>query len=368
VFSIVFANLGRRKGRTGFTALGIALGVATIVALLSLGDGLKRTAGGLVHLGDADFVVFQHGVADPTASFLPAAIQKRVEAVEGVRSAAPLLMLVEKVREDPAAIVFGTPPDSTVQQRLVMLQGRRVARAGEIAVGDRLAKELKLAPGHRLRVGKRPLRVVGIYHGGQFFIDAGAVTTLKQAQAIVQRPDEITALAVQLAPDGKTAGVRRAIAATIDGVDQLANPEEAARAGANGELVRKTVLLLVAVALIIGGIGVTNTMAMAVLERSRELALMSAVGWSPWQVSGLVIVEGVAVSVLGAGAGLLLGALGATALSDALGVSTVVEPHVTPWAMGRGLLIGVLIGVFGGLYPAWRVSRLPAEELLARGA
>ena len=64
---IVFANLWRRPGRTLFTALGIAIGVATVVALLSLGDGLKRTAGGLVHLGGADFVVYQHGVSDPTA-------------------------------------------------------------------------------------------------------------------------------------------------------------------------------------------------------------------------------------------------------------------------------------------------------------
>jgi putative ABC transport system permease protein len=109
-------------------------------------------------------------------------------------------------------------------------------------------------------------------------------------------------------------------------------------------------------------------MAMAVLERARELALMSAVGWSPRQVGGLVLLEGVAVSILGAGVGLLLGALGAGGLTDALGVSDVVHPDVTAWSMGRGLIIGIAIGVLGGLYPAWRVSRLPAEELLARGA
>ena len=109
----------------------------------------------------------------------------------------------------------------------------------------------------------------------------------------------------------------------------IANPEEAARAGANGQLIHKTVLLLVAVALIIGGIGVTNTMAMAVLERARELALMSAVGWSPRQVGGLVLAEGIAVSIIGAGVGLLLGVLGAGGLTDALGVSNAVRPEVT---------------------------------------
>lgn len=368
MFSIVFANLWRRPGRTLFTALGIALGVATIVALLSLGEGLKRTAGGLVHLGDADFVVFQHGVADPTVSNLPIAIQGKVAKINGVQSAVPLMMLVEKVKEDPSAIVFGAPPTSSIQQRLLVLDGRNAVRAGEVTLGDRLAKELKKGVGDTIRVDKTKLKIVGTTHGGQFFLDAGALTTLKQAQAIVQRPDEISALTVQVTSDAHTKDVRKTIARDIPGVDLFSNPEEAARAGANGQLVRKTVLLLVAVALIIGGIGVTNTMAMAVLERSRELALMSAVGWNARQISTVVLAEGVAVSIIGAGIGLLLGVLGAGGLAAAMSVSSVVEPHVTPWSMGRGLLMGVCIGVFGGLYPAWRVTRLPAEEILARGA
>lgn len=366
--AILLANLWRRPGRTAFTALGIALGVATIVALLSLGEGLKQTAGGLIHLGDADFAVFQHGVEDPTASFLPASITHRIEAVPGVASTAPIMFLVEKIKTHPGSLVFGTTPSGSMSTRTVVLSGRRVQRPGEIAVGDILARQMHLAPGATLRVGARRLRVVGTYHVGQFFVDTGAIVDLRQAQAINQRPGEISTVAVQVAAQAHTRDVRKAVAARMSGTDVISNPDEAARAGANGELVHKTVLLLVAVALIIGGIGVTNTMAMAVLERARELALMSAVGWSPRQVGGLVLLEGVAVSILGAGLGLLLGALGAGGLTDALGVSDVVKPDVTAWSMGRGLIIGIAIGVVGGLYPAWRVSRLPAEELLARGA
>jgi putative ABC transport system permease protein len=360
VTSILLANLWRRPGRTAFTALGIAMGVATIVALLSLGEGLKQTAGGLVHLGDADFAVFQHGVEDPTASFLPNSIVKKVEGVPGVASAAPIMLLVEKIKPQPGSIVFGTTPNSSMTHRLVMLSGRRQRARDEVTVGDLLAHRMDVKTGGLLQVGKRKLKVVGIYHVGQFFVDSGAVMDLNAAEGIVQRPGEITTVAVQVAAQAHTKDVRKAVAEALPGTDVISNPEEAARAGANGQLVHKTVLLLVAVALIIGGIGV--------LERARELALMSAVGWSPRQVGGLVLVEGIAVSILGAGIGLLLGALGAGGLTDALGVSNVVKPEVTAWSMGRGLIIGIAIGVLGGLYPAWRVSRLPAEELLARGA
>lgn len=367
MIAIVLANLRRRPGRTAFTALGIAIGVATVVALLSLGEGLKQTAAGLTKLGAADFAVLQERVEDPSASFLPMSVVERIDRMEGVASATPVMLLAEKIKQEPGALVFGTPPDGMVNERLVVVSGRRVAQNGEVAVGTILAKALGIGVGDQLKVENRRLDVIGTYHAGQFFVDGGAMITLSQAQRFVQRPGQVTLAAVQVAADAREKELRNSIPRLIEGTAVIANPDEAARAGANGQLIRKTVLLLVAVALIIGGIGVANTMAMAVLERSRELALMSAVGWSPRQVGGIVLAEGVVVSVLGAGVGLLLGALGAGALGDALGVAAIVEPEVTPWSIGRGLLIGMTIGVFGGLYPAWRVTRLPAEELLARG-
>ncbi|MFL5844816.1 MAG: ABC transporter permease [Solirubrobacteraceae bacterium] len=366
--SILFANLWRRPGRTAFTALGIALGVATIVGLLSLGEGLKQTAGQLVRLGQADFAVLQHGVEDPSASFLPQSVVDRVGKIDGVASATPVMLLADRLPDAPGSLVFGTTPKGKVSTRLVVVSGRRMEGPGEIAVGDLLAEQLGVKTGDTMTIDKRKLEVVGTFHAGQFFVDGGAIIDVKLAQNMVQRPGEVTTIAVQVAADAHTKDVRKEILADVPGTDVISNPDEAARAGANGRLIRKTVLLLVAVALIIGGIGVANTMAMAVLERSRELALMSAVGWSPRQVSGIVLLEGVVVSVIGAGVGLLAGALGAGALGDALDVASVVKPSVTPWSIGRGLIIGVVIGVLGGLYPAWRVSRLPAEELLARGA
>jgi ABC-type antimicrobial peptide transport system permease subunit len=79
VLGLVATNLARRKARTVATAVGIALGVATIVALLSVGSGLKRTAAGLVKLGNADIGIFQAGVEDPTASLVPASLAARLE-------------------------------------------------------------------------------------------------------------------------------------------------------------------------------------------------------------------------------------------------------------------------------------------------
>jgi putative ABC transport system permease protein len=361
----VFTNLARRKARAAATALGIALGVATIVALLSVGSGLKRTAAELVHLGQADLGIFQSGVSDPTASVLPTSLAQRLEKRPDVAEATPLLLVIEGVKQEPAAVVFGAEPDGFFRRRLVTSEGRTgpTGRAG-ILVGDKLAKELNLRPGSTLMVKKRPFTVTGVYHSGVFFEDTGAIMDLDTAQRLEHRGNDATTVAVQLAPEVRHSVAEKALKRALPGTQILGTADDAERAGANGQLVRNVVTIIAALALIVGGLGVTNTMAMAVLERRRELALLSAMGWQRLRIAILVLAEGVAVSLVGAGLGLLLGVVGAGLLNDALSVSAVVTPHVTPWTIGQGLLIGVAIGVLGGLYPAWRGTRGSAVELL----
>ncbi|HEY2637011.1 MAG TPA: ABC transporter permease [Solirubrobacteraceae bacterium] len=364
MLGLVVTNLARRKARAAATAVGIALGIATIVALLSVGSGLQRTAGQLVHLGDADLGLFQSGVSDPTASLLPTSMGRRLEARSDVTRAAPLLLLVESIKPQPAAVVFGARPDDFFAKRLVVSRGRRAFGTRDVMVGDQLAGRMGLRPGSTLAVRGHRLRVAGIYHTGIFFEDTGAIVDLPLAQRIERHPQETTTFAVELAAGARYTDVKKSITRAFPGTQVIGTPDEAARAGANGDLVRKTVTIIAALALIVGGLGVLNTMAMAVLERRRELALLSAVGWRRRRVAALVLAEGVVTSVVGAGLGVLLGVVGAGALNRALGVSALVTPHVTPWTIGQALLIGVLIGVLGGLYPAWRGTSVSATELM----
>ena len=365
MLGLVLTNLARRKARAAATALGIALGVATIVALLSVGSGLNHTAGELVHLGQADMGIFQSGVADPTASVLPTSLATRLDRRKDVAEATPLLLVIEGVRQDPAAVVFGAEPDGFFRRRLVMTGGAPGAGGRQgILVGDRLAAELGLHPGQTMRVKGRPFTVRGTYHSGIFFEDTGAILDLNTAQHLEHRGADATTIAVQLATDVRHDVAERALRRALPGTQIIGTADDATRAGANGQLVRNAVTIIAALALIVGGLGVTNTMAMAVLERRRELALLSAMGWQRVRVAVLVLAEGVAVSAIGAGVGLLLGIVGAGLLNDALSVSAVVTPRVTPWTIGQGLLIGVAIGILGGLYPAWRGTSGSAVELL----
>ncbi|HWF56255.1 MAG TPA: ABC transporter permease [Solirubrobacteraceae bacterium] len=363
-------SMRRRPGRTLLTALGTALGIATIVALLAVSGGAQRSASQLVDLGASDLGLFQKDAADPTTSILSTGLIKQFDATPGIAGATPLMLLVQDVPRSPATIVFGAPSSSFLTDRLVFSAGRMYgsgpAARNQIAIGNVLAQQLHLGVGGSLVVAHRTLRVVGIYHIGVAYQDDGAFIPMSTAQAITARPGETTTIAVKLDPGTKPAAEHTLLTKRFPGVAVIADGEEASRAGVNGLLVSKAALVIAVLALVIGGIGVFNTMLMAVIERRSEFALLSALGWSNFQVAGRVLVEGVVTTVIGAGVGLLLGVFGAHLLVNVLGAQMFVTPQVTAWALGRALLVGVLIGVLGGLYPSWRAAHVSPAHVLAQ--
>ena len=316
--------------------------------------------------------IFQSGVNDPTASVLPLSMVGRLERDPVVTAATPLLLIIGGVARSPSAVTFGAEPQGFFAKRLVMNAGRRQFGPGKILVGDALASSLNLRPGSELEVKGHRFAVAGVYHSGILFEDTGAVLDLPVAQRLeggIRRSAPLgagaTTIAVQIPDSISQSAAERQIRRRFPGTTILGTNDDPSRIGANGELVQKAVEIIAALALIVGGLGVTNTMAMAVLERERELALLSAVGWRRRRIAFLVLAEGVATSVLGAGVGLLLGVIGADALNRALGVAAVVSPRVTPWTIGQALLIGIAVGVLGGLYPAWRATSVSPTRLLA---
>jgi putative ABC transport system permease protein len=369
VLGVIAINLSRQRARHLLTAFGIAVGVATIVALLALTQGLKDSANGLIHLGKADFGLFQRAAADPTQSVLPVnPLMSRLRRQPEVTDVAALQLVTESIRESPAAIVFGIEFDSFVGKRLLTVSGRLPRKRGrEVMVGDVLARNLHLKPGDTLKIKRRPFEVVGLYHSGVFFEDQGAIVPISVAQRLKGQEGEATTVAVVINPRLRLSIAAKRLMRKFPGTFAITDPGEAARASANIQLISKAVVVIVLIALVIGGISVTNTMIMAMLERQQELALLAAVGWSSRQIALLIFGEGVAVSLIGAGIGLGLGVAASYVAVHALDAAAFVSPSITAWGLGRGLIVGIAIGVFGGIYPAWRVSRLDPARVLARG-
>ncbi len=169
-FGLVRKNLLRRPVRTLLTSAGVAIGVGLIVALLSILAGVERTAGDLIHIGRADFGLFQSGVSDATRSLLPVALQPKLAADPGVAATAWVFLLVANVQGQQSSLVFGLAPHEFPAER-TLLAG---SRAGPL-VGDAAASSFHVRPGSTLRVDGRPFRVSGIFHSGDRFEDTAVL-------------------------------------------------------------------------------------------------------------------------------------------------------------------------------------------------
>lgn len=360
-FGLVWKNLLRRPVRTLLTAAGVALGVGLIVALLSISAGTTRTASDLIHLGRADFGLFQSGVSDATSSLLPVTLEREIRKDPGVAQTARIFLLVTTVQGHESSLVFGLAPNEFPAQRLTLLSGNR---SGAL-VGDAGAKTFHVQPGSSIVVDGRRFRVSGIYHSGDNFEDVGVVLPLATVQGLAKRPGEVTTIAVTVQLGRRP----QAVASHLEkqyGITAIVEPGQAVKVDTSSRLILDVGWVISVLALIVGGIGVTNTMAMSVFERVREIGILRAVGWPSRRIAALIVSEALGISMVALAIGLALGVLAAHLFTAETGLSTLVSPNFTAGVFGWGLAFALGVGLLGAAYPTWRALRLSPIEALRR--
>ena len=360
-FGLVRKNLLRRPFRTALTAAGVAIGVGLIVGLLSIANGVRRTANDLIHLGRSDFGLFQEGAADLTRSLLPESLARRIAADRDVTATARIFLRVGAVEGRESFLVFGLDRSEFPWRRLVLTAGMPPG-AGEILVGDRSALRTRL--GGSVAMGGRRFRVAGLYHTGDRFEDGGAVLPLRTVQQLAERQGDVTTIAVVVRHGARPSEVADRLERRFPGLVAVTEPGQAVKVDTSSRLILQAGWIFSLFALIVGGIAVTNTMAMSVFERVREIGILRAVGWPARQVAALIVSEAVGIGLAALGAGLALGYGGAELFTEHGGLSTLVDPDFTAGVFAWGLAFALGVGLLGAVYPAWRATRLTPIEAL----
>jgi putative ABC transport system permease protein len=349
--SLIWKNLFRRPARTVLTAVGVGIGVGLIVALLAITNGVHRTAGDLQHIGRADFGLYQGEVSDFTRSLLPESLAQKVEGTHGVAAVTKIKLLV-----DGGLLVFGLAPDEFAYRRLVIVQGNR----GAVLAGDRSGKR----PGQTIVVAHRRFTVVGVYHTGDRFEDLGVVLPLHTVEALSGRPGEITSIGVAVDLGQSVKALAARLEARYPGIAAITEPGQAVKVDTSSRLIISTGWIVSLLALIVGGVGVTNTMAMSVYERTREIGILRAVGWSPRRIGTMILAETVGICLLALAVGCGLGVLAASVFVSHSALSGLISPSWDAGTFAWGLAFALGVAVVGALYPTWRAVRLAPVEAL----
>lgn len=371
---MILKNLLRRKGRTALTVLGISVGVAAIITLGALANGLERGYGSVLKGSQADLIMSQPDAMDVMYSSLDESYAEELEAIPGIQRTSGMIQGFLQAEGAPYFFVFGYPPDSFIMSRFQIKTGdgfedaaSRSVPGKPVIIGTTTSETLDKEVGDTLRLAQSVYRVVGIYETGDAFEDSGAVLPLAEAQAVLNKPRQVSLVYIQLEDPADRQHVTERVQRRWPDLE-LSTTDDYADNQLMGNMLEGYVWAIAGLAIVIGGVGMTNAQLMSVHERTREIGVLRAVGWSRARVLGLILAESITVGGAGGILGLALGWGILYLTADALSVFGVRPNEISPMLLGQALLTVLLLGVFGGVYPAWRASRLrPLEALRYEG-
>jgi putative ABC transport system permease protein len=381
-------GLRTRRLRAALSALGIAIGVAAIVAVLGLAASAQAALlDEIARLGTNLLTVTNGQAFSGGTAKLPATAPAMIARLPGVTAVqatgtvggvsvykSPLIpaintnaIIIDAATTDLPAVA-GT---SLAQGRFLNAATAREPVAVLGAVTARLLGIDRIRPGERIWAGGQWFYVTGILKQATLApeIDSAVLVGFPAAQTYLHfdgHPSQIYVRTVDT-PAATTAAdnllAAQASPENTSSVD-VSQPSDALTARADAEGALDTLFLgLGAVALLVGAIGVANIMVISVLERRQEIGLRRALGATRGQIRAQFLAEAILLSLVGGAAGVIIGAAATAAYARVHGETVVIPPQA--WA--GGLAAAVIIGGLAGLLPAIRAARLSPTQALVTG-
>ncbi len=368
LFEIGLRNISRRRLRTSLTLVGVAVGIAAFVALVGFSRSFEQEWLKIYQSSGTDLAVVQKSFLNTSVD---ESVGDKLRTLPMVADAQPMILNMLDITPEVNAIVYGYPADSYEMDSLTLLQGRKFRDgAPEIMLGELLADNLGKKAGDKIEIQGQAFDVVGIFRGGSALETGGALMPMRQLQDLADLGRKATAFHVKLRPAwagvserDRIPNARAAIEAALPGLKAVPASDRAA----NNQFVvlaRSTAWGTSFIALFIGALGIANTMAMSVFERTKDIGVLRALGWKRWRIMELILAE---AAVLGLAGGLLglAGGWIALRLLATLPATAGLAAGSIPLLNGvEAILIALLIGLLAGFTPAYRGSRLSPVEAL----
>lgn len=394
---LALRRLGTNPLRTALTTLGVVIGVGSLVALIGVGQGTQsaltsRIAGlgtNLLSITAGGSVTGGIRGAAGTASTLTLADAQAIATLPGVAAVAPEMQVSNVVvvdgRQNTTTSMVGTTPaeflvhnyqvqDGSPLTDLAVAKGLRVAVLGPTTVAN-----LNLSPaevvGSTITLNGIPFTVIGVtqpkggsgFNNPDDFIAAplSAVqsrftggSSLRTIGVSVSDPNNINLVASEISA---LLRFRHQLAASASSDFSMASQNQLLSvASSTSATLRNFLIGIAAIALLVGGIGIANTMLVSVRERVREIGTRKAIGARRRDIGRQFLVEAIIVTLGGAVVGVLLGVVATKPVGSAVNVPA----HASLAGIGLAFGSALLVGVVAGYWPAMQAARLDPVEAL----
>lgn len=367
-FDLMLRNLWSKKARSIGVASAVAFAVMAVVTLAVTSSGLEQSAAAVISVGKADFTVAQKGVSDILSSAIEQDQLTRIRRTPGVASVVGVLVEIQHLNaENPVFIEIGINPADLATFGVSVVDGHPYEATAEhqVMLGWRAAANLGLHVGDRLKANGTWNTVTGIYSTGNAFGDAGAMFPLPAIQGYNRVPGIVTLAFVKVLPGASVAAVTRRIAYAQPELTTIRSAAQFGRADRNLVYLQAAVNGCTVLAILIGAVIVGNAMLLSLFERTRELGLLRAVGWTRRRTVALLLGESLLLAVVGAGLGVALSFLIVIGLTHLPDLKGILQPNFTQGAFWRALYTALVMTLIGALYPTIRAAVLSPLKALS---
>jgi putative ABC transport system permease protein len=380
---LIIKNPFRNKTRTALAIVGIAVGIMVIVALGLLTSGLQSSTQSTLTAGSSEITVSQAGSDNQPGSSSGSINASRltdIKSISGVKDTAGILSTTVNLNGSTSSnqgFGQGGITITGIESAKLNLEGITSVNgtifnndANEIIIGKSFAENQNKSVGDTITLYNQTFKITGIFETGNMMTDTGAFMSLTKLQNLTAQNQtsnntQISNILVKVTDNANVTSVSQAIKDTYPNeLSTITAAEQAERTSSVLGVINDASWAISLLAIFIGGIGVINTMIMSVFERTREIGVLKAVGWKSRRILGMILGESIVLTLIAGVIGTIVGIIAVEVGIMALGAGTILEPVFSIDIFLRAFGIALLVGVIGGIYPAYRASKLAPTEAL----
>lgn len=399
MLNYAFKSLAHSSLRTWLTIIGIIIGISSVIVLVSIGEGLNKSVNDqLAMFGTKTIVVIpvniggnQGGGISFSGSLATSGklFMKDVDEIKKIASIDLITPVIQqraglgfKGKEITTSII-GIEPDlfQQVSKDVEIEDGRFLGGSDRnvVVLGNDVAKKSfgkdEIRVNNDVLINGEKFRVVGILKktGSTFSpADSGVFINVEDARDLfssVMADREISAIRLTVKEDADTEAVADEIKGRLRSLHRVRDGEEDFgvitpkfindTVGSITSLLTVFLAAIAAISLVVGGVGIMNTMFMAVVERTREIGILKAIGASSGEILSIFLIESGMIGLAGGMLGVVI-AIGLLLVAKNFGAPVYLDPFI----IGGAFLFSFVIGLISGFVPSWNASRVSPLEAL----
>lgn len=379
--SLVVKNPFRNKTRSSLAIVGIAIGIMVIVALGMVTGGLKNSTQSTLKAGAAEITVIQTGSNSfGSGGSLNQSLAGDLLNINGVKDTTGILRTSNtstsgvSTNASPGGgfgegvSITGIDPSKLSLMGIDSVNGTAFTNdsTDQVIIGKTAAEHLNQTVGDTVNLYGKDFKITGTFESGNFITDAGILMPLSTLQNLTSNEDKVSNILVKVTDNANVTTVSKTIEDTYPNELSTTTAEAAAgRINQGLSFIDTASWAISLLAIFIGAVGVVNTMIMSVYERTREIGVLKAVGWKDRRILGMILGESIVLTLIAFVVGTLIAVVGVEILLTVVpSVGGIIKPSFAPDIFLRAFVVAFLVGVLGGLYPAYRASRLSPTEAL----